>query len=240
MDRRDFLWVAASAGAGVAAVGAPSFFAVPAAGTDIQKGSGRAMVAEAVTARIGHGLFPFSLARFASDAGLITTAKRAPTGSAPALLSPLRDVQFNGFANGAGRFANDHLNVVAVHHSIDGFVARHDMWSHASARTSSGGGGTSAGVVFTAHDDAFAGFEITHIPANGATTSGFFGFMASGSGPQFRPGVYVLAGASAATGVAPDLGLYAYSGDARAPVREHRVLGLDFTYLSFVVHGEWV
>jgi hypothetical protein len=217
MDRRDFLWVTASAGAGVAAVGAPSFFTAPAAVADIQKGGGRAMVAEPLTARISHGSFPFSLARFASDTGLITTAKRAPSASAPALRSPLRDLQFNGFANGAGKFINDHLNVVAVHHSIDGFVARHDMWSHATARTNSGGGGTSAGVVFTAHDDALAGFEITYMPANGATTSGFFGFMASGSGPQFRPGVYVLAGQSAATGVAPDLGLFAYSGEARAP-----------------------
>ena len=39
---------------------------------------------------------------------------------------------------------------------------------------------------------------------------------------------------------APDLGRYAYSGDRHAPVRANRVLGLDFTYLSFVVHGEWV
>jgi hypothetical protein len=152
------------------------------------------------------------------------------------VLSPLRDVSFHGFSAGAGAFANDLVQVVATHHTSDGVTARHELWSHAPMRL----GGTSQSVLFTAHDDAFAGFEITHTPAVGPRTSGFFGFAASGAGPLLKPGVYVLAGPSAATGAAPDLGRYAYSGDKRAPVRESRALGLDFAYLSFVVHGEWL
>lgn len=57
---------------------------------------------------------------------------------------------------------------------------------------------------------------------------------------MLKPGVYVLAGPSAATGAAPDLGRYAYTGDKSAPVRESRVQSLDFACLSFVVHGEWL
>ena len=154
------------------------------------------------------------------------------------VLSPLRDVQFHGFAvgRGAGALALDELRVVAAHIAVDGTVARHELWSHAPQRL----GGTSQSVLFTAHDDAFSGFEVTHLSAVGKRSSAFFSFMASGSGPQLKPGIYVLAGPSAATGLAPELGRYAYSGDLRAPVRESRVLGLDFSYLSFAVHGEWV
>ena len=167
---------------------------------------------------------------------MIAAAKRDLSESAPALLSPIRDVTFHGFSAGAGRFAEDELRVVGVYHTPDGVTARHDLWSHAPMHR----GGTSSGVMFTAHDDAFGGFEITHMPANGVTSSGLFAFAASGSGSSLSPGVYVIAGPSAATGVAPDLGRYAYTGNPSAPVREHRVLGLDFAYLSFVVHGEWI
>lgn len=152
---------------------------------------------------------------------------------------PVRDVSFHGFAGGAagaGSLATDQLLITAVHITQDGVVARHDLWSHGPKRL----GGTSQSVLFTAHDDAFSGFEVTHIPAAGKRSSAFFRFMASGTGPQLTPGVYLLAGPHAATGLAPELGRYGYSGNVRAPVRESRLLGLDFAYLSFAVHGEWV
>ncbi len=236
MDRRDFLWVTASTGVGAAVAGATSVFAGGSVATGAQKGGGRELIAELVVARVSSGSFPFALSRFAEDATFTAAPKRAADGTAQPVLSTLRDVSFHGFSTGAGAFAHDHVQVVAVHHTSDGVTARHDLWSHAPTRL----GGTSQSVLFSAHELAFGGFEITHIPAVGARTSGFFAFAASGSGPQLLPGVYVLAGPSAATGVAPDLGRYAYSGDRHAPVRESRALGLDFTYLSFVVHGEWV
>ena len=236
MDRRDFLWISATASVGAAVAGTSSVFtaAAPAAGN--QKGGGRALVAEPVAARVGVGAFPFALARFAEDGALIGASKRLASNQTPQLLSPLRDVSFHGFGNGAGAFANDSVRVTAVHHTSDGVIARHDLWSHAPVQR----GGTSQSVLFTAHDDAFAGFEVTHSPAVGAHTSGFFGFAATGAGPLLKPGVYVLAGPSAATGMAPDLGRYGYTGNRHAPVRESRALGLDFAYLSFVVHGEWL
>ncbi len=237
MDRRDFLWVGASAGVSAAVAGTTSVFTGVGrlAAVDTQKGGGRALVSEPVTARVSSGTFLFALSRFAEDNSLVSVSKSAVTAGVP-VLSPLRDVSFHGFSDGAGSFANDHVQVVAVHHTSDGVTARHDLWSHAPVRA----GGTSKSALFTAHDDAFAGFEITHMPAVGPRTSGFFGFAASGAGPVLKPGVYVLAGPSAATGVAPDLGRYAYTGDPHAPVRASRILGLDFAYLSFVVQGEWL
>ena len=154
-----------------------------------------------------------------------------------AVLSPIRDVSFRGFAAGAGTLAEDSLQVVAVHIASDGTVMRHDLWSHAPRRL----GGTSQSVLFTAHDNAFAGFEVTHTAAgSGKRSSAFFNFMASGSGPQLKPGVYVLAGPRAENGLPPDLSNYAFSGDKRAPVRQSRLLGLDFPYISFAVYGELI
>ena len=239
MDRRDFLWVTASTGVGAAVAGAASVFDSATVAFAERKGGGRALVSEPVVARVNSGTFPFALSRFAEDASFVAASKRAALASASAsipVLSPLRDVSFRGFGTGAGAFAQDQLRVVAVHQSRDGETFRHELWSHAPMKR----GGTSPPVLFTAHDDAFAGFEVMHLPQDGPTTTGFFGFMASGLGPQLKPGVYVLAGPSAATGVAPDLARYAYTGDANAPVRENRVLGLDFSYLSFAVHGEWI
>jgi hypothetical protein len=233
MDRRDFLWVSASTGVGAAVAGTSSVFNTTATG--VAKGGGRALVAEPVAARVSIGSFPFALARFADDDALVSSPKQVE-GSAVRVLSPLRDVCFTGFGAGAGAFAKDQMLIAAVHRTGDGATVRHDLWSHAPERM----GGTSQPVLFTAHDDAFSGFEITHIPAVGQRSSGFFGFAASGAGSILKPGIYVLAGPSAATGVAPNLARYGYSGDARAPVRESRLLGLDFAYLSFVVHGEWL
>ena len=235
MDRRDFLWVSASAGVGAAVAGATSVFTGAPVAIYTQKGGGRALVSEPVVARVGSGTFPFALSRFAEDASLLSVPKSAAATAIP-VLSPLRDVEFHGFSGSAGALGNDHIQIVAVHQTIDNVTVRHDLWSHAPMRS----GGTSQPVLFTAHDDAFAGFEITHTPALGSRTSGFFGFAASGAGSVLKPGVYVLAGPSAATGLAPDLGHYTYTGDKRAPVRASRVLGLDFAYLSFVVHGEWL
>ena len=107
--------------------------------------------------------------------------------------------------------------VVAVLRASDGTIMRHDLWAHGPKRV----GGTSQSVLFTAHDNAFSGFEITHTASvAGKRASAFFGFMASGSGPQLKPGVYVLAGPRAATGLPPDLTDDAYTGDKRAPVRQ--------------------
>ena len=217
----------------------PSLFA-PSDGVSVvvdrQKGGGRAFVSESVAAQVSGGAFPFALQRFAMGPEFVANQKRLAADGAPAVLSPIFDVKFNGFSAGADRFADDHLQVVAAHHTLDGVTVRHDLWSHAPKRL----GSTSPSVLFTAHVDAFAGFEITHTPAVGAVTSGYFSFAGAGNGPQLKPGVYVLAGPSAATGVAPDLAHYAYTGDARHPVRASRVLGLDFAYLSFAVYGEWV
>lgn len=243
MDRRGFLSVSAATTAGVATAGAASMWAgvagVPGV-VDGQKGGGRVLVAETVAARDLGGALPFALTRFADDASMISgirqftqVAQKVPT------LSPVRDVEFHGFPPGtrsAGALAEDQLLVTAVHIASDGVVARHDLWAHGPKRL----GGTSQSVLFTAHDDAFSGFEVTHIPATGKRSSAFFSFMASGSGPQLKPGVYVLAGPRLSTGLPPDLGRYGYTGDLRAPVRESRLLGLDFAYLSFAVHGEWV
>ena len=207
---------------------------------DGQKGGGRALIAETVAARELGGSLPFALSRFAEDHSMIAGIKRfTGVGEQVPTLSPVRDVAFHGFAGGsthAGALAEDQLQVTAVHVASDGVVARHDLWSHGPKHM----GGTSQSVLFTAHDDAFSGFEVTHIPASGKRSSAFFSFMASGRGPQLKPGIYVLAGPRLSTGLAPDLGRYGYTGDVRAPVRESRLLGLDFAYLSFAVHGEWV
>ena len=243
MDRRGYLSVSAATTAGVAVAGAGSMWrgGPDTAGiADAQKGGGRALIAETVAARDLGGSLPFALSRFAEDEKTIAGIKRyTSVGEKVWTLSPVRDVSFHGFAGGAAgarSLATDQLLITAVHVASDGVVERHDLWSHQGKRL----GGTSQSVLFTAHDDAFSGFEVTHIPSSGKRSSAFFNFMASGSGPQLKPGVYVLAGPRIATGLAPELARYGYSGDVRAPVRESRVLGLDFAYLSFAVHGEWV
>jgi len=233
MNRRDFLSISASSGVGVAMAAAGSWLSAPIA-TDQAKGGGRALVAQPIQASTGSGALPFALARFAEDTLMITGIRTAST-PVDALLSPLRDISFNGFAAGAGALKSDRLRVAAVHNIASGVTARHDFWSHAPSMQ-----GDSKGAMLTTHDDAFAGFEVTHMPSSGATQSAFFGFQASGSGPLLMPGIYVLAGPRDATGAPPDLSAYGYSGDVRAPVRESRRLGLDFAYLSFVVHGDWL
>lgn len=238
MDRRGFLSVSAATTAGVAVAGASSIWTAPSSVdlAGVPKGGGRALVAESVVARDLGGSLPFALARFAEMPNMVAAPKIAVTGR-EAVLSPIRDVSFRGFAAGAGALADDLLQIVAVHIAPDSTVMRHDLWSHAPKRL----GGTSQSVLFTAHDNAFAGFEVTHTSAtSGKGASAFFSFMASGSGPQLKPGVYVLAGPRAATGSPPELADYAFTGDVRAPVRQSRLNGLDFPYISFAVHGELI
>lgn len=237
MDRREFLWTAGAASASAAVAGTNSLFTGAVVVRDVQKGGGRSLVAESIAASARGGVLPFALARFADDPGLYAKSAASATKSLSALsLSPLRDVSFRGFGAGAGSLAGDVLRIVGLHQADDGTTMRHELWSHAPQHA----GGTSSPALFTAHESAFAGFEVTHSSTTGPTTSGVFAFAASGAGPQLKPGIYVLAGPSAATGSAPDLSRYGYTGDKRAPVRESQVLGLDFAYLSFVVHGEWV
>lgn len=238
MDRRDFLSASVVTTTGVAfASGSAMLTGNSGLGTqtvavDGQRSDGRVLIAESVAAQGLGGALPFALARFA-EGGLMPAASNVPKA-----LSPLRDVFFHGFATnaGPGALSADELRIVAVHTMQDGTVARHELWSHAPKKL----GGTSPSVLFTAHDEVFSGFEVTHIPAGGGRSSAFFNFMGSGSGPQMKPGVYVLAGPRAATGLAPELGRYAYSGELRAPVRGSTLLGLDFPYVSFAVRGEWL
>lgn len=241
MDRRGFLTTSAAASVGVAVAGtgtawlaAPSEPASSAAGR--LKGGGRALVAEPIAAVDLGGALPFALARVALPTSLIAGASVGLDGLARSL-SPLRDVILRGFAGGSGALAADRLTIDAVVAVADGVPARHMLWSHAPVQF----GGTSPGVTFTAHADAFAGFEVTFVSANtGKRSSAFFNFAASGVGPQLNPGVYVLAGPRAATGLAPDLGGYGFTGDLAAPLRPSQIVGLDFSYLTFTVYGEWV
>jgi len=239
------LSASAAAATGVAVAGAGSLWPAPPSGQSSiggLKGGGRALISEPVRARDLGGALPFALARFAEVPSMIAASKRArdslaSPGAADRVLSPLRDVSFRGFATGAGSLEADTLNIVAVHLGADGATYRHDLWSHSPALI----GGTSQSILFTAHDEAFAGFEVTHVAAGtGKRSSAFFDFMASGSGPQLKPGVYVLAGPRAATNAPPDLGDHAFSGDVRMPVRPSQITGLDFAYLSFAVYGEWI
>jgi hypothetical protein len=236
MDRRDFLWVVSTAGVGVASAASSGLLAPSTTSLSAQSGeSKRAMIARPIAAQTSRGTLPFALAKFAEDNAKVLGQKR-DAARPLSQLSPLKDVSFHGFAGrAAGTHAEDQLFVVAVHRASNGALMRHELWSHGPKRL----GGTSPSVLFTAHDDAFAGFEVTHVPLYGPNTQAFFSFAANG-GPIMSPGVYVLAGPRAATGLPPELGRYAYSGDIHAPVRESRLLGKDFAYISFVVHGEWV
>ena len=95
-------------------------------------------------------------------------------------------------------------------------------------------------MLFTAHDNAFAGFEVTHTSATNGKRASAFQFHGQRQRSQLKPGVYVLAGPRAATGSPPALADYAFTGDVRAPVRQSRLNGLDFPYISFAVHGELI
>lgn len=241
MDRRGFLTTSAAASVGVAVAGTgTAWFAAPSApppsAASGLKGGGRALIAEPIAAVDLGGALPFALARVALPTSLVAGAPVGLDGLTRSL-SPVRDVVLRGFAGGAGALAADRLTIDGVVATADGASARHMLWSHAPTRF----GGTSPGAAFTAHEDAFAGFEVTYTAASsGKRSAAFFNFAASGAGPQLKPGVYVLAGPRAATGQAPDLGDYGFTGDLATPLRPSQVVGLDFSYLTFAVYGEWV
>jgi hypothetical protein len=237
MDRRDFLWVVSAAGVGAASAASSGLLAPGAAQSPLigDAGNKRALIARPIASQSSRGALPFALAKFAEDNAKVIGQQRS-AAQPLAQLSPLKEVSFHGFANRAtGAHEDDQIFVAAMHRANDGAMMRHDLWSHGPKRS----GGTSPSVLFTAHDNAFAGFEITHVPKTGTSTQAFFPFAANG-GPIMTPGIYVLAGPRAATGLPPELGRYGYTGDIHAPVRESRLLGKDFAYISFVVHGEWV
>jgi hypothetical protein len=237
MDRRDFLWSVSAAGVGTAAA-----VSLPTSETHSTSKKAPAVASpqyevsiRKVAAQNARGVLPFTLAKFADDYVKVMGQKRIE-GRPLATLSPIKDVQFNGFARGAaGAYANERIDIAALHRADDGALMRHELWSHRPMRN----GGTSNPVLFTAHDDAFVGFDVMHTNANGVTTQGVFNF-AAGGGALLNPGIYVIAGSRAATGLPPELDRFDYSGHPRTPIAESLGAAHDFAYLSFVVHGEWV
>ncbi len=242
MDRRDFLTASAATSAGVAMAGvgaawlnAPAGLpVVPAVGS--LKGGGRALVTEPIAAFDLGGALPFALARV-GELPSLTSGQPTTVDGASRSLSPIRDVTWRGFVGGLKSLASDHLYIDGVVITSDGVTARHMIWSHAPSEN----GGTSPGVTFTAHNDAFAGLEVTRVSAaDGKRSSAFFSFAASGAGPALKPGVYVLAGPRASTGLPPDISDHAFTGELSAPLRQSRLHALDFPYLTFAVYGEWL
>jgi hypothetical protein len=236
MDRRDFLWTVSAAGVGSAA-------AVTIAQVAPQRSSKQPAVAspdyevrvQKVATQGIRGALPFTLAKFAEDHIQVMGQKRI-AGRPLAVLSPIKDVVFNGFAQGAhGTYANDRIDIAALHRTSDGALMRHELWSHRPQSQ----GGTSQSIVFTAHDDAFVGFDVMHTSAQGVTTQAMFSFSAGG-GRLLDPGIYVMAGPRASTGLPPELDRFGYTGSPRAPIAENIGASRDFAYLSFVVHGEWI
>jgi hypothetical protein len=235
MDRRDFLWTVSAAGVGSAAAMTATQIAPVRSSKAPAKASPEYEVKVQKIATQGvRGSLPFVLAKFADDYIQVMGQKRIE-GRPLATLSPLKDVAFRGFANGAGAHAEDRIDIAALHRANDGALMRHELWSHRPKHL----GGTSQSITFTAHDDAFVGLDVMHATAQGVTTQATFSF-AAGGGALLNPGIYVLAGPRAATGLPPELDRYGYSGFPKAPIAESATLARDFAYLSFVVHGEWV
>lgn len=199
------------------------------------KGGGRALIAEPITAVDLGGALPFALARV-GELPSLTAGQALGADGAIRSLSPIRDVTWRGFVGGLKSLADDQLFIDEVVVTADGVAARHMLWSHLASA-----GGTSAGATFTAHDDAFAGLEVTRVAAaTGKRSSAFFAFAASGAGPQLKPGVYVLAGPRASTGLPPASSDHAFTGSLAEPLQPSRLHALDFPYLTFAVYGEWV
>ncbi len=235
MDRRDFLWtVSAASASGVAAMSATQtastkFDKAPAVASAQYEVTAKKFAAQSI-----RGSLPFTLSKFADDYVKVMGQKRIE-GRPLAVLSPIKEVTFNGFVDRApGMHADDRIDIAALHRANDGALMRHELWSHRPQRL----GGTSASVLFTAHDDSFVGFDVTHVSAQGVTTQAMFPFNAGG-GSLLNPGIYTIAGPRAATGVPPDLSSYGYSGHPRSPVVSG-ALARDFAYISFVVQSEWV
>jgi hypothetical protein len=239
MDRRDFLWAVSTASAG----GVAAMTVAPALTTTGKAGKGGPAVAspqyevtaQRVQAQSVRGSLPFTLSKFADDYIKVMGQKRI-AGRPLAVLSPLKDVVFNGFAQDAlGAHANDRIDVAALHRADNGALMRHELWGHRPQSL----GGTSKSVIFTAHDDAFVGLDVMHTSSAGITTQATFAFSAGG-GMLLNPGIYVMAGPRASTGLPPELDRFGYTGFPRAPIAESGLGSRDFAYISFVVHGEWI
>jgi hypothetical protein len=236
MDRRDFLWTVSAAGVGSAAAIAATQITpersskAPAIASPEYEVKVRKVVTQGV-----RGSLPFSLAKFAED-HIHVMGQKSIAGRPLAVLSPLKDVVFNGFAQGAlGAHANERIDVAALHRADNGALMRHELWGHRPQSL----GGTSKSVIFTAHDDAFVGFDVMHTSAQGITTQATFPFSAGG-GMLLNPGIYVMAGPRTSTGLPPELDRFGYTGFPRAPIAESGLGSRDFAYISFVVHGEWI
>jgi hypothetical protein len=195
----------------------------------------RALLVQPVSPQSVRGVLPYTLAKFAVDESYVRGQRKA-AGRPLATLSAQKEVEFHGLAQrGAGFESKSRYAVRAMYRTDVGQLVHHELWSHAPAAL----GGTSASTLMTAFDDAFVGFEINHVDESGRESAGSFRFLAGG-GEALTPGIYVIAGHSAATQAPPYLRAFKYSGDPRAPIADSIDFKRDFDYLSFVVHGEWV
>jgi hypothetical protein len=220
----------------VAAVSSlPEKGATPTVGAAARPVEKRALFVQPVAAQSTQGVLPLTLAKFAIDEEYVG-GQRKVAGRPLASLSPQKEVEFHGFGGGANRFSpNNRLTVRALFAIDSGDVVHHELWSHRPQSL----GGTSPSTLMAAFDDAFVGFDISHVSEDGVTSSGRFMFDGV-NGERLTPGIYVIAGNSAATNAAPYLRAFKYSGQPRAPIADSADLSRDFDYLSFVVHGEWV
>jgi hypothetical protein len=235
MDRRNFLWTVSAAGVGSAAAMTSTFTAPERSNNALAKASPEyELKVQKVAAQGARGRLPFALSKFAEDYVHVIGQKRIE-GRPLAALSLIKDIAFRGFVGGAGAHAQERIDIAALHRTNDGALMRHELWSHRPQAL----GGTSQPVVFTAHDDAFVGFDVMHTSAQGITTQAMFPFSAGGGMP-LNPGIYVMAGPRASTGLPPELDRFGYTGLPRAPIADGLRGTRDFAYISFVVHGEWV
>jgi hypothetical protein len=236
MDRRNFLWTVSAAGVGSAAAMTSTFNAPKRSDKAPAVASPEYEVkVQKVATHSVRGSLPFALAKFAED-HIHVMGQKSIAGRPLAVLSPMKDVAFNGFAKGAlGAHANERIDIAALHRTTDGALMRHELWAHRPQSL----GGTSHSVVFTAHDDAFVGFDVMHTSESGLTTQATFAFS-QGGGMPLDPGIYVIAGPRASTGLPPELDRFGYTGLPREPIADSALAARDFAYISFVVHGEWI
>jgi hypothetical protein len=235
MLRRDFLLTTAAATAGVGTVAAVRERDVAVVSEPTPAAEKRALFVQSVAPQSVRGVLPYTLAKFAVDETHVR-GQRKVAGRPLATLSPQKEIEFHGFgARGAAFDRDSRFAVRALYRTDTGQLVHHELWSHAPMAL----GGTTPGTLMTAFDDAFVGFEFTHVGADGRQSVGTFSFLAGG-GEGLTPGIYVIAGHSAATQAPPYLRAFKYSGDPRAPIADSIDFKRDFDYLSFVVHGEWV
>lgn len=233
MDRRDFLWSVSAAGVGAAAAASALQGGAKAGKGPAVAGPHSFVTAKTIVPAASNGNSPFTLSRFAEDR--IQVKAQARVDGRLARLSTVKDVVFSGFAGAQpGRFADDKIDISAIYRIDSGELMRHQLWSHRPLQS----GGTSQSVIFTAEDDSFVGLEVLHTGSDSRSSMTAFRFGTTGA--ELAPGVWVLAGPRASTGVPPSLSQFGYSGNLRAPIEGTVFNPTDFAYMSFVVHGEWV